>query len=112
MTEKIFTKGEEILKKETECCICNSKSNLEPHHILHTTKNDELHNNIENLVVMCHNCHHNYHQKYHYDLSFRTLLQFQKEYWKKHCPKLKKENGKLHKQNSALKKRIRMLVKE
>ena len=112
MTEKRFTVGEEILKKEDKCCICESKKNLEPHHILHTTKYDELHNSIENLIVMCHNCHHNYHQKYHYDLSFKTLLQFQKDYWKKYCPKLKKENGKLHKQNSDLKKRIRMLVKK
>jgi hypothetical protein len=54
MTEKRFTKGTEILKKENKCCICNSKNNLEPHHILHTTAYDELHDSIENLVVMCH----------------------------------------------------------
>lgn len=114
MTEKKprFTVGEEILKKEHECCICNSKTNLEPHHILHTTKYDELHNSIENVIVMCHTCHHEYHQKYNYELGFKSLLQFQRDYWKNHCPKLKKENGKLHKQNRDLRKRIRELVKE
>lgn len=110
--EKRFTKGEEILKKETECCICGSKTNLEPHHILHTTKYDELHDSIENLVVMCNNCHHNYHQKYNYDLSFRTLLQFQKEYWQEYCPKLKTMNKKLKKQNKDLRKRIRNMVSD
>ena len=112
MTEKQFTAGTKILQQEKNCCICNSKSNLEPHHILHTTKYDELYNSIENLVVMCHNCHHNYHQMYHYDLSFKTLLKFQRDYWKEYCPKLKKENGKLHRRNSDLEKRIRGLVKK
>ena len=107
MTEKLFTVGDELLKKEKKCCICKSKKNLEPHHILHTTKYDELYNSVENVVVMCHDCHHNYHQKYHFDLGFKTLLEFQRDYWKNSCPKLKKENNKLRKQNRDLKKRIR-----
>lgn len=110
MTEKRFTMGSEILKKENKCCICNSKSNLEPHHILHTTKYDELHDSIENLVVMCHNCHHNYHQQYNQEITFRTLLEFQKKYWKKYCPKLRTKNKKLQKQNTDLRKRIRSMV--
>ena len=48
MTEKRFTVGEEILKKEDKCCICESKKNLEPHHILHTTKYDMIFTKSEN----------------------------------------------------------------
>lgn len=109
MTQNRFKATTEILKREESCCICGSKNNLEPHHILHTTKYDELHNSIENVIVLCHACHHEYHQKYNYNLSFKTLLKFQKDYWKNHCPKLKKENNKLHKQNSQLRKNIRLL---
>ena len=109
-TNNRFTKGTEILKKENKCCICNSKNNLEPHHILHTTKYDELHDSIENLVVMCHNCHHNYHQQYNQEITFRTLLEFQKKYWKENCPKLRTKNKKLQKQNADLRKRIRSMV--
>lgn len=111
MSEKQFKATEEILKQEKKCCICRTKTNLEPHHILHTTKYDELHNSIENLVVMCNTCHHNYHQKYHYNIGFKTLLEFQQDYWKQYCPKLKKENRKLHRINSDLRKRISSLVK-
>lgn len=110
MTEILFKATEEILKQEKKCCICNTKANLEPHHILHTTKYDELHNSIENLVVMCNTCHHNYHQKYHYNIGFKTLLEFQRDYWKQYCPKLKKENGKLHSINSDLRSKIRSLT--
>ena len=104
--------GKKLLSclKENKCCICNSKSNLEPHHILHTTKYDELHDSIENLVVMCHNCHHNYHQQYNQEITFRTLLEFQKKYWKEYCPKLRTKNKKLQKQNTDLRKRIRSMV--
>ena len=109
MTEK-FTAGNEILKKEEKCCICKSKDNLEPHHIIHTTKYDELYNSIDNVVVMCPDCHHNYHQKYNHEIGFKTLLKFQREYLENYCPKLKTENKKLRKQNNDLRKRIRLLV--
>ena len=90
-----------------KCCICGSKTNLGKHHIVHTNKYDELYRSSENLITICHNCHDEYHQKYHYDLSFRTLLEFAVDYWKNYCPKLKKENGKLHKQNRDLRRNIK-----
>lgn len=88
-----FTVGDELLSLEHKCCICGKKNDLEPHHILHTNKYDELYNSIENLVVMCNSCHHKYHQKYHYNISFKTLLEFKGDYWREYCPKLKKENN-------------------
>ena len=105
-----FTVGNEILRNEEKCCICKSKDNLEPHHIIHTTKYDDLYNSIDNVVVMCHDCHHNYHQKYNPEIGFKTLLKFQREYWENYCPGLKTENKKLSKQNNDLRKRIRLLV--
>lgn len=93
-----------------KCCVCGRKSNLEKHHILHTNKYDELHSSTENLITICNTCHHNYHQKYNHNISFKTLLKFTVDFWKNYCPKLKKENGKLHNQNSNLRKTIRKLT--
>ena len=98
-----FTIGSKILSQEHKCCICGKKSDLEPHHILHTTKHDELYNSIENVVVMCHKCHHDYHQKYNHQLGFKTLLKFKGEHWKDYCPKLKKQNKLLRKTIRKLK---------
>ena len=103
MTENKQLKG--------KCCICGSKSQLEMHHILHTNKYDELHKSVENLIIICHTCHHNYHQKYHYNLSFKTLLEFAVDYWKNYCPKLKKD-GKLHKQNRDLRRNIKRYLND
>ena len=92
-----FTVGSKILENENKCCICGTRKNLEPHHIVYTTKYDELYNSMDNVVVMCHNCHHEYHQRYNYQLGFKTLLKFKDDYWKGQCPNLKKENKILRK---------------
>jgi hypothetical protein len=112
MNERKFKIGDEILKKENHCCICKGKDNLEPHHIFHTNEYDELYNSMENIVVMCHKCHHEYHQKYNYDLSFKTLLKFSRDYWMQYCPKLKTKNNKLRKENELFKKTINNLTKK
>lgn len=87
MCEK-FTVGDEILKKEKKCCICESKDNLEPHHIIPVNKYDEFYNSLDNVVVMCHNCHHDYHQKNIGEINFKTLLRYKGKY--EDCNKLKK----------------------
>lgn len=93
MCEK-FTVGEEILKNETECCICRSKDNLEPHHVIQVNKYDEFYNSRDNVVVMCHECHHQYHQTNIGEINIRTLLKFKDKI--NDCKTLKKKYRALH----------------
>lgn len=102
MTE--FTAGNKMLQQEHRCIICGKKGNLEPHHILHVNHHDELYNSMENVVVMCHDCHHSYHQLHNHELGFKSLLKFKGKYWKDDCKKLKKENKLLRKTIRELRK--------
>lgn len=99
-----FTIGSELLKTEDKCCICNSKKNLEPHHIIPVNKYDDFYNDVNNVVIICNKCHHNYHQKNMGNINFKSLLQFKGEFERDKCKKLKKKYGALHKYSSNLKK--------
>ena len=62
-----------------KCVICNSKKNLEPHHIVPVKPYDELYSDVNNGIVLCKSCHHNYHEQYKDNINTYTLLKFTKE---------------------------------
>ena len=98
-----FTIGTEMLEKYNKCSICGCRKWLEPHHIIHVNKYDELYNSPDNVIILCHNCHHNYHQQYHTDINFHTLMEYKNNYDKQRIRKLQVDYNKLQKKFKALK---------
>lgn len=53
----------EIVKKERgRCQLCGSTKDLEAHHLTYEHHGDELHH-LEDLTVLCHDCHAKFHDK-------------------------------------------------
>ncbi len=52
-----------ILYEKKQCEICSSKNLLHVHHILPRSSNPELTMDLENLMVLCENCHKKVHEK-------------------------------------------------
>ena len=96
--------GERILEKYNKCAICESKKQLEPHHIIQTNTYDEFHNSLDNGTVLCHNCHHKYHQQYYGDINLKTLLEFKAQHERQQCQKYRSKYKKKTRQYNKLKK--------
>lgn len=88
-----------------KCAICDSKFNLEPHHIIQVKPYDKLYSNVKNGLVMCKSCHRKYHEEYGNNINPYTLLMFMKSHVKgagglnnKQLNKKLKQSNKLLKQ--------------
>lgn len=58
----------EVYKKDNYCCVkCNSKKNINAHHIYSWKHHPELRYEISNGITLCEECHITLHQKYGYD---------------------------------------------
>ncbi len=53
----------EVISRDKKCVICNSKSNLQAHHIKSFAQFPLLRFNLENGITMCEVCHRKYHRK-------------------------------------------------
>ena len=65
--------------KYDKCVICDTKKNLEPHHIIQVKPYNKLYSDVNNGVIMCKSCHRKYHIKYMEDINPYTLLLFMKD---------------------------------
>lgn len=72
----------ELFWKYSECAICKTKEELEPHHIIKTDKSKELYYDLNNGVLLCHRCHSLYHRKFP-EIKPSTLLEFSQQYSEK-----------------------------
>ena len=72
----------ELFWKYSECAICKTKDELEPHHIIKTDKSKELYYDLNNGVLLCHRCHSLYHKKFP-EINPSTLLEFSQQYSEK-----------------------------
>ena len=72
----------ELFWKYSECEICKTKEELEPHHIIKTDKTKELYYDLNNGVLLCHRCHSLYHRKFP-EINPSTLLEFSQQYSEK-----------------------------
>jgi 5-methylcytosine-specific restriction endonuclease McrA len=74
------TQRRQTLKRDGKrCLVCNDRSNLTAHHIVHKCKGGT--NNNINLMTVCLTCHRSIHEKFHNlipsgmdPLKFRDLL--------------------------------------
>ena len=86
-----------LFMKYNRCVICESKKNLEPHHIIQVKPYDKLYADIENGVIMCKSCHRKYHLENDGNINPYTLLLFMK----------KKVKGKGRSNNAKLKRKLK-----
>lgn len=56
-----------LIRDGYKCSICNSKEDLEVHHLESYTYNEKLRVDMKNGITLCRKCHHRFHKIYGYE---------------------------------------------
>lgn len=92
---KISDWATEIINRDGRCVICQTKTDLEAHHVFKVNPHDKIYYGVNNGVALCKSCHEKYHERFGVDCSIKNLLTLQKSIGDKHTKRLKKENKQL-----------------
>lgn len=89
---KIVDWATEIINRDGRCVICQTKKDLEAHHVFKVNPQDKIYYGINNGVTLCKDCHEKYHERFGVDCSIKNLLILQRSIGDK---RTKKENKRL-----------------
>lgn len=92
---KISDWATEIKNRDGRCVICQTKTDLEAHHVFHVNPHDKIYYGVNNGVTLCKDCHNKYHERFGVDCNIKNLLTIKGEICNKRTKKLKKENKQL-----------------
>ena len=95
--------AEQVINRDGKCVICDSKQNLESHHLFKVNKYDDAYLDLNNGITLCQSCHEKYHDKYGLDCNIKNLLEFKSEMNNPSHEKLKKNHGMVCSQLRTLK---------
>ena len=104
--------AEQVINRDGKCVICDSKHNLESHHIFKVNKYDDTYLDLNNGITLCQSCHEKYHDKYGLDCTIKNLLEFKSEINNPVHEKLKKNHGMVCNQLRNLKETYDNLLKK
>lgn len=88
---------ESVINRDEKCVICNSRKDLEAHHVFHVNPHDKIYYATNNGVCLCKKCHDKYHELYGVDCNIKNLLALQRKIGDSRVKKLKKKNKRLRK---------------
>ena len=94
---KINDWANNVIDRDCKCVICNSKKNLEAHHVFKVNPEDKIYYDINNGVTLCKECHDKYHESYGLNCNIKNLLELKHKIGDNKTKKLKKENKRLKK---------------
>jgi len=71
-----------VLKRDNFICrCCNTKINIQAHHIKNFSSNEDLRFELDNGIVLCKMCHVNFHNEFGYrDNNNEQLIEFMNKF--------------------------------